>query len=263
MRVYDKNGKFLRGVGQRLLVRPTGVAIDKMRQHIYVVDTGHNDEQAHQVKVFDLEGKLIRQIGRRGEGDGEFKFPTFAAVNAQGNLYVVDSANFRIQVFDPDGKFLRKFGRTGNKIGDFARPKAAALDSFGNIYVVDSQWSNIQIFNQKGELLLIFGGVGFYPGLLFNPSAIAIDKENTIYVSDSFGRRISIYQLINTTAEDSWGAEEFDNTKGVVTKAEGKRLEASEIAAVKTKGGVTEREDKKLEASKVAEVKTKKGGESK
>jgi DNA-binding beta-propeller fold protein YncE len=115
----------------------------------------------------------------------------------------VDTVNSRIQVFDPEGRFLWKFGRSGDRIGDFARPKGVAVDSFGNIYVVDSRWSNIQIFNQHGQLLMIFAGVGTYPGLLMNPTAIAIDRENKIYVSDTLGKRVSVYELIDTSAEDS------------------------------------------------------------
>jgi len=204
VRVYDKSGRFLRGIGKESLVRPTGVAIDAGRQRLYVVDTGQNGTpEAHRVKVFDLEGHLLQQIGQRGDGDGEFNFPTFASVDMQGRLYVVDSVNNRIQVFDPDGKFLWKFGQSGDRIGDFARPKGVAVDRFGNIYVVDSRWSNIQIFNQHGQLLMIFGGVGNHPGLLLNPTAIAIDGQNRIYVSDTLGKRVSVYELIDTTAEDS------------------------------------------------------------
>lgn len=204
VRVYDKTGKFLRGIGKDQLVRPTGVAIDAARGRLYVVDTGQNDTpEAHRVKVFDLAGGLIREIGRRGEGDGEFNFPTFASLDGQGRLYVVDSVNNRIQVFDPEGNFLWKFGRSGDHIGDFARPKGVAVDSFGNIYVVDSRWSNVQVFNQQGQLLMIFAGVGEHPGLMINPGAIAIDSQNRIYVSDTLGKRVSIYELIGTSAEDS------------------------------------------------------------
>lgn len=204
VRVYDKNGQFLKGIGKDLLVRPTGVAVDAARGRVYVVDTGQNDTpEAHRVKVFDLDGALLREIGRRGDGDGEFNFPTFASVDAQGRLYVVDSVNNRIEVFDAEGKFLRKFGQSGDRIGDFARPKGVAVDSFGNIYVVDSRWSNVQIFNQEGQLLMIFAGVGSYPGLLLNPTAVAIDHQNNIYVSDTLGRRVSVYQLMDTAPEDS------------------------------------------------------------
>ncbi|MBI5505240.1 MAG: SMP-30/gluconolactonase/LRE family protein [Deltaproteobacteria bacterium] len=204
VRVYDKTGKFLRAVGKDQLVRPTGVAVDASRQRLYVVDTGQNDTPAaHRVKVFDLTGTAIREIGRRGEGDGEFNFPTFASLDAQGRLYVVDSVNNRIQVFDPQGNFLFKFGRSGDHIGDFARPKGVAVDTFGNIYVVDSRWSNVQVFNQQGQLLMIFAGVGEHPGLMINPGAIVIDSQNRIYVSDTLGKRVSVYELIGTSAEDS------------------------------------------------------------
>jgi DNA-binding beta-propeller fold protein YncE len=207
VKVYDRSGKFLRSIGKNRLVRATGLAVDKKRRRLYVVDTGQNDEKAHQVKVFDLEGNLLSEIGHRGDGDGEFNFPTFAAVDSQGRLYVADTANFRVQIFGPDGKFIRKFGRAGNTVGEFGRPKAVALDSFGNVYVLDSHYSNVQIFNQQGEVLLTFGGTGLYPGLLLNPTAIAIDKQNQIYVSNYLGQRVDIYRLINTTAEDSFAKE--------------------------------------------------------
>jgi DNA-binding beta-propeller fold protein YncE len=207
VRVYNKNGRFLRGIGEGVLEKPTGLAVDRKRNRLHVVDTGRNDrkeKKAHQIVVFDLNGKLIRKIGKRGDKDGEFNFPTYASLDSSGRLYVVDSINFRIQVFDPNGKFLYKFGRPGDRPGDFARPKGVALDTFGNVYVVDSIWSNIQIFNKKSELLMFFAGYGSSPGLLVNPATIAIGRDNKIYVSDSYGRRINIYQLINTTSKDSF-----------------------------------------------------------
>jgi DNA-binding beta-propeller fold protein YncE len=204
VKVYDRSGRFLRSIGKDLLVRATGLAIDKNSRRLYVVDTGQNDEQAHKIKVFDLEGNLLSEIGRRGNGDGEFNFPTFAAVDSQGRLYVADTANFRVQVFGADGKFLSKLGRAGDRIGDFGRPKAVALDTFGNVYVLDSHYSNVQVFNPHGDLLLTFGGPGLYPGLLLSPTAMVIDKQNQIYVSNYLGKRVDIYRLINTTAEDSF-----------------------------------------------------------
>ena len=217
VRVYDRNGEFVRGIGKGVLDRPTGVAVDPARQRLYVVDTGAKESvEAHRVEVFDLEGHPLQQIGRRGVADGQFNFPTFVSLDPQGHLYVVDSVNNHIQVFDPDGKFLWKFGQSGDRLGDFARPKGVAVDTFGNIYVVDSRWSNIQIFNQQGQLLMIFGGVGTYPGLLMNPTAIAIDHDNTIYVSDTLGKRVSVYRLINTSAEDS-----ADTARSGAEKGEG------------------------------------------
>ena len=77
------------------------------------------------------------------------------------------------------------------------------FDTFGNIYAVDSGWSNVQIFNEKGQVLMFFGGRGTYPGLMQNPGVLTIDKKNRIYVGDVLNHRVNVYQLVNTTAEDS------------------------------------------------------------
>jgi DNA-binding beta-propeller fold protein YncE len=205
VKVFEKSGNFLKAIGKDILIRPTGLAMDKKRGLLYVVDTGHNDAKGgHQIKVFDMDGKHIRTIGKRGGAEGEFNFPVQATVDSEGRLYVADAANGRIQVFDSDGKFIFKFGKAGDKVGNFARLKDVALDTFGNIYAVDSHFSIVTMFNPKGETLMHFGGVGEYPGLLFNPTSIAIDKANRIYISNYLNRRVDMYQLVNTTAEDSW-----------------------------------------------------------
>ena len=53
-------------------------------------------------------------------------------------------------------------------------------------------------------MLLFFGGNGRNPGLMWAPTAIVIDARNRIYVADHNNRRIGIYQLVNTTAGDSF-----------------------------------------------------------
>ncbi len=35
------------------------------------------------------------------------------------------------------------------------------------------------------------------------PTGLAIDGQNRIYVADAFNSRVSVYQLINTAAQDS------------------------------------------------------------
>ncbi len=125
-------------------------------------------------------------------------------VDDKGFVYVGDTLNSRVQKFDPDGKFVTTFGQLGTNWGEFDKPKGVAVDTFGNLYVVDSGWSNVQIFNPKGQVLLFFGGRGPVPGMLKNPLAIAIDKNNKIYVGDYLNHRIGVYELVNTTAADSF-----------------------------------------------------------
>ncbi len=203
--VFDRQGKNIQFITHPSIERPTGIALDRVRGKIYLADTSHTKSAAHVVKVFNLRGELIGTVGHdKGSEAGEFLFPTYLAVDPQGNLYVTDTLNSRVQMFDADGKYLKTVGSRGSAWGMFDKPKGVALDSFGNLYVVDSGWSNVQIFNQKGDVLLFFGGRGPLPGMLKNPTDITIDKQNRIYVADYLNHRVEVYQLVNTTAADSF-----------------------------------------------------------
>ncbi|HLG18027.1 MAG TPA: SMP-30/gluconolactonase/LRE family protein [Blastocatellia bacterium] len=193
--VYDKSGKLtaaIKKVGSETIVNPAGLAIDPGRGRLYIVDS-----QGHRVFWADLN-QLDKggSFGTRGEDDNEFNFPSYVAVDPQGNLYVTDTLNFCVKVFDKDFKFTRRIGEHGTGFGMFDRPKGIALDSEGNIYVVDATFSNFQIFNPEGQLLLFVGGFGEEPGSFRLPSGIFIDKKDRIYVSDQINRRLQIFQLL-------------------------------------------------------------------
>jgi len=216
--VYDRDGKKLKFITDESIERPTGVAVDRKKNRLYVVDTGHTESRAHTVKIFDLDGKLIGQLGEgKGAAPGEFLFPTYVTVDADSNVYVTDTLNSRVQKFDPDGNYLMSFGERGNGWGMFDKPKGVALDSFGNVYVVDSGWSNVQIFNQKGDVLLFFGGRGPLPGMLKNATAIAIDPQNNIFVADYINHRVEQYKLVNTAAADSFSGAADNKETGTAT----------------------------------------------
>jgi len=202
--VYDRTGNFLRFITSDAITRPTGVAVDKERKKLYVVDTGKGDTFDHTVKIFDLEGKPLGKLGLgKGNVEGALLFPTFISVAPNGHVLVSDTLNSRLQEFDADGRFVKSIGKLGNAYGEFDKPKGVGYDTFGNIYAVDSGWSNVQIFNSKGQVMLFFGGRGTYPGLMQNPGVLTIDKKNRIYVGDLLNHRVNVYQLVNTTAEDS------------------------------------------------------------
>jgi DNA-binding beta-propeller fold protein YncE len=203
--VFDRAGKQLREINDGTMVRPNGIAVDSVRDRVYVVDTGNEEAKEQNVKIFSRTGQRVGAIGGAAGGDfGQFSYPTYVALDARGNVYVSDTLNSRVQMFDTDGKFVTAFGKAGSAWGEFDKPKGVALDTFGNIYVVDTGWSNVQIFNPKGQILLFFGGRGPIPGMMKNPLSIAIDSNNRIYVGDYLNHRIGVYQLINTKAEDSF-----------------------------------------------------------
>ncbi len=172
-------------------IRPTGIAVDRNTGWIYIVDTA-----AHAISVFDHDRSLIRRIGHRGEGEGEFNYPTYIWKEKNGGLLVADSLNFRIQRFDKHGQYIAKFGYPGTAMGDLSRPKGVAEDSYGHIYVVDSLFHNIQLFDSSGSLLMHFGVQGAGPGEFWLPVGIYISDDNFIYVCDSYNKRVQIFQYI-------------------------------------------------------------------
>lgn len=207
--VFDTGGRLLRTITHADIERPNGIAIDKDRGRIYLVNTGTRKSlsetgKGHSVLVFGLDGALIDTIASERGQEGSLLYPTYVALDQTGNVYVADTMNSRVRKYDPDGNYLDSYGQRGNRFGMFERPKGVALDSFGNLYVVDSSWSNVQIFNSRGDVLLFFGARGSIPGMLFNPTAIAIDQRNRIYVADHLNHRVNVYQLVNTSAEDSF-----------------------------------------------------------
>lgn len=203
--VFSPEGKFLRKFGKAQAQRPTGIAIDRRRQLVYVTAGAAADSKHHRVEVFSLQGEHLRTIGTRGSDPGQFNFPANLAVNRDGQLYVVDMLNFRMQVFDPEGQLVAMFGQVGAGVaGTFDKAKSVGFDGFGNVYVVDSQQAFVQLFNPKHQPLMYFGGRGEELGYMHVPTAIAISSTNRIFVADFAVDRVSEYELINTRAEDSY-----------------------------------------------------------
>jgi sugar lactone lactonase YvrE len=169
------------------LARPSGIAL--LGDHLLVVDS-----ELHQVVVCNLQGEVVSKFGGRGEGPGEFNFPTHIAVDNHELIYVTDSLNYRVQVFSADGRFKRAFGSAGDGPGHFSRPKGVALDRSGHVYVVDAVFGNVQIFDDQGRLLLDFGQDGSGPGEFSLPNAIAINANNEIYVADAYNHRLEMFR---------------------------------------------------------------------
>jgi DNA-binding beta-propeller fold protein YncE len=201
--VMSPDGRVRRALGADSLRRPVGCAVDTVRRLIYVADAPQGRVAEHRIAVFALDGRFVRWIGGRGIEPGRFNYPTYIAVDAAGQVHVVDSLNWRVQVFSPEGALVRVFGRHGDARGDFDRPKGVALDRFGNVYVADSSWDRVLIFSRWGRPLLDFGGRGTWPGGLQEPTAVAWGGEDRIYVADTNGHRVNVYRLVHTTAADS------------------------------------------------------------
>jgi len=189
----DASGNPRRSIGRGTLKRPTGLAYDPQGKRIYVCDTA-----AHDIKVFDDGGRLVKTIGRRGDGDGEFNFPTYLAF-ARGELYVTDTMNSRIQVLSDAGAVVKlHFGTRGTSVGNLVRPKGVAVDSEGNIYVVESYYDHLLVFSPRGELLLAFDGSRQGIGKFDLPAGVWVDAGNRVFVADMLNGRIPVFQFLGS-----------------------------------------------------------------
>lgn len=192
--VFDGDGKAIRSFGENNLTGPAGLGIDRERGLLYCVDI-----QDHDVKVFTLDGAFLYTIGKRGNGDGEFNFPTDVDVGSDGQIVVADSMNARIEVFDREGKFVRAFGERGIGTSGFQIIKGVAVDSEDHIYVTDTMASHFKIFSMEGDLLLVVGGPSsaHVPGGFNLPMDIDIDKNDGIYIIDQLNVSFQVYQYLN------------------------------------------------------------------
>ncbi len=90
-------------------------------------------------------------IGKRGLYLGNLTRPKGVTVDADDNIYVVESYYDHLLVFDMQGEFLLPIGGTGNDVGQFFLPSGVWNDDRGRIYVAD-------MYNGRVMILQFLGG---------------------------------------------------------------------------------------------------------
>lgn len=186
----DGDGNPNGSLGRDILQRPTGLGRDPVACEIYVADSA-----AHDVKVFDEQGALLRTLGRRGVAPGEFNGPTHLSF-AAGRLYVTDTLNARVQVLSPAGEPLSAVGQRGLFVGNLVRPKGVVADRDGHVYVIESYYDHILVFSDSGELLIPIGGTGKEAGQFFLPAGAWTDDGSRLFVADMFNGRVVVLDYL-------------------------------------------------------------------
>jgi YYY domain-containing protein len=148
-----------------------------------------------------------------GVNPGQWNLPRGIARDAEGNFYVVDTANFRVQKFDPEGTYILSFGSKGNGDGQFnpysdeaigSGPGGVAVDAQGNVYVADTWNHRIQKFDSNGKFLLKWGefinladpvsvATGGADVKFFGPRGVAIGPDGNVYVTDTGNKRVMVF----------------------------------------------------------------------
>ncbi len=184
---------------------PRGVAVDATG-NVYVGDT-FNDR----VRKITPGGTVstIAGVATPGFLDGpvataRFNLPSGVAVDADGNVYVGDSANNRIRKITPAGNVSTLAGGAAAAFADgpgatarFNNPTGLAIDDFGNIYVADTTNRRIRKVTPAGVVSTLAGNgatalvdaVGAI-AQINNPFGVAVDNSGTVWVADTNNHRI-------------------------------------------------------------------------
>jgi DNA-binding beta-propeller fold protein YncE len=148
VKVFDDAGSLVdtissHGEDEDGLNFPTHLAFAGDR--LYVTD-GMNAR----IQIFDTQGKLVDTLGKRGIMIGQMTRPKGVTVDAEGNIYVVESYFDSLLVFNSAKAFLMAIGGTGQEIGQFYLPAGVWSDQRGRIYVADMFNGRVVIFQFLG-----------------------------------------------------------------------------------------------------------------
>lgn len=179
------------------LMEPTNTAISNDGT-VYLLDS-----DAGQIKVINIEGKVLTIFSGQGHEDGQLMNPKGIALDQSGNLFVSDTGNNRIQRFSKDGKLLGTWGEFGYGKYQFIAPSGITTDA-QFVYIADTGNNRIVVYRKNGQFVKTFGQYGFGAEDFNQPVGITTDGYGNLYIADSQNNRIKKYSR-HGKHYGSWG----------------------------------------------------------
>ncbi|HDJ23853.1 MAG TPA: 6-bladed beta-propeller [Candidatus Aminicenantes bacterium] len=166
-----------------------GITVDE-QGYIYLTDA-----LDYSLKKFSPQGKLVKKVGRRGQGPGEFLAPR--EVQLQGNYVLVTDQNIRgISVFDRELNYLRRIPFP-NLILDM---KPLSGQKIALIPVVGAGAGQVKLIDFQGKLMTEFTYTKAKQ-LMLDFATLTCDQEGNIYVAFTFQDKIEKY---NSQGKKVW-----------------------------------------------------------
>jgi DNA-binding beta-propeller fold protein YncE len=190
------------------------LALDDKGEKLYVADLDNR-----RIRVVDLRSGVVETAAGNGERgvprDGAearkapLVDPRAVAVDAKGNIYILERAGNALRVVDGEGK-IRTVAGTGKKglrgdggealRAEFNGPKHLCVDRNGDVLIADTENHVIRKYlPHEGKIVRIAGtGRKGHAGLegppqkaeLNQPHGVTARPDGTIYISDSSNNRI-------------------------------------------------------------------------
>ncbi|PKN12847.1 MAG: 6-bladed beta-propeller [Deltaproteobacteria bacterium HGW-Deltaproteobacteria-4] len=204
---WGKLRDVLAGSADSSLGRPYGVHLDR-QSRLLIVDSG-----SAVLHLMDMKRNEYTIIGR---GPGRtFQQPIAVAEDAQGDLYITDSAAGLVYRYNAPEQGLVPFVR-------LQRPTGIAFNPLNQLlYVTDTLAHQIVAFDSNGNERIRLGGRGERAGDFNFPTDLFIDRHGKIYVTDPLNFRIQIFSPTGIFLTSLGGSDLFSKPKGVATDSEG------------------------------------------
>ena len=168
------DGECVRRIGQGTLCTPWDVTVHN--GEVFVADSGNN-----RVAVFSQDRKLIRTIGSKGTGRGQFSTPTGVAISPDGELYVSECGNSRVQVLTLQGEYIREFGK-----GQLSSQHKLLFSGDKHVLVADVCNNRVAVFNLDGALVSFLSCAE-------RPLALAVDQKGDLLVACFSSKCVQIF----------------------------------------------------------------------
>ncbi|MCA9728360.1 MAG: T9SS type A sorting domain-containing protein, partial [Candidatus Eisenbacteria bacterium] len=187
----DETGTFLENFGSvhNHLEFSNYQALDRLLDRLSLSHPGDCYTTRQSVKVTDLDGALVLEIGDTGSGPGQLQQPAGVAVDSSSRILVADSGNSRIQMFTSGGTLLTMFGSAGSGDGQFGNLRGLAVDAGGRVLVCDAGNDRVAVLQLTGNDLTWVGAI---PGIA-EPVGVANGLNGEVLISDAATDAILVY----------------------------------------------------------------------
>ena len=212
--VLNKQGEFIKTIGEKDFLRPHAVRVDS-KNYLWFVGDGD-----HTVKKYDLDGNKLMTIGIPNSpaelhSGVPFNRCTDVAIDYDTeSIFISDGyGNSNVHKFSINGEFIKSWGSPGTDESQFNIVHNIVIDANGYLYVADRENHRVQIFDQGGAFVDQITN-------MHRPCALNIHNDK-LYVGElgygmsvnqnvpNIGPRISVYNL-NKELLFRWG-EGFGN----------------------------------------------------
>ena len=230
---FDRNGAFVRSMGEGRYVRPHGFRLDP-QGNIWTTDVN-----GHTVTKMSPQGDVLLTIGVKGQA-GEWNEaansrllnePTDLAFGAAGEVFLLQGhgrGEPRVLKLDRSGKLTKSWGGLGKGPGQFDTSHSIIVDAKGLVYVADRQNRRVQIFDGEGKYIKDWKYAGLPCGLYFGPG-------QQLYLVSGFAGQIlkldANGKAIAATGQPGKGLGEFGEAHYMTMGPQGEIYVADTVSA--------------------------------